>query len=68
MTEVETQRVVSLIRALGRPSLPRHMELYRSNCGDAATLAMVPSSPATTLSNGIFETGMKLDSPSNLFQ
>ena len=35
------------------------MELYHSNCGDAVTLAMVPSEPATTLSNKIFETGMK---------
>ena len=59
MTEAETQRVVYLIHALDRPSLPRHMELYHSNCGDAVTLAMVPSDPATTLSNEIFETGMK---------
>ena len=59
VTEAETQRVVSLIHALDRPSLPRHMELYHSNCGDAVTLAMVPSDPATTLSNEIFETGMK---------
>jgi len=35
------------------------MELYHSNSGDAVTLAMVPSDPATALSNGIFETGMK---------
>ena len=59
VTEAETQRVISLIHALDRPSLPRHMELYHSNCGDAVTLAMVPSDPATTLSNEIFETGMK---------
>jgi len=59
VTEAETQRAVSLIYALDRPSLPRHMELYHSNCGDAVILAMVPSDPATTLSNKIFETGMK---------
>ena len=34
------------------------MELYHSNCGDAVTLAMVPSDPATTLSNEIIETDM----------
>jgi len=43
VTEAETQRVVSLIHTLDRPSLPRHTELYHSNCGDAVTLAMVPS-------------------------
>ena len=35
------------------------MELYHLNCGDAVTLAMAPSDPATTLSNEIFETGIK---------
>ena len=35
------------------------MELYHSNCGDAVTLDMAPSDPATTLPNEIFETGMK---------
>jgi len=55
--------LVSLVVWLGpnsqRPSLPRHLELYHSNCGDAVTLAIVPSEPETTLSNQIFETGMK---------
>ena len=59
MTEAGTQRAASPIYALDRPSLPRHIELYHSNCGDAAILAMVPSDPATALSNKIFETGMK---------
>ena len=59
VTEAETQRVVSLIHALDRPSLPRHMQLYHPNCGDAVSLAMVPSCSATTLSNEIFETGIK---------
>jgi len=35
------------------------MELYHSNCGEAETLAMVPSDPASTLSNEIFESGIK---------
>ena len=38
--------------------LPRHMELYYSNCGDAVTLAMAPSDPATTLPNRSFATGI----------
>jgi len=59
VTEAETQRAVSLIHALDKPSLPRHMELYHSNCGYAVTLAMAPSDPATTPSNDIFEAGMK---------
>ena len=37
VTEAETQRVVSLIHALDRPSLPRHMELYHTNCGGSCT-------------------------------
>jgi len=59
VTEAETQRAVSLIHALDKPSLPRHMELYHSNYGDTVTLAMAPSDPATTPPNEIFETGMK---------
>ena len=38
------------------------MELYNSNCGDPVTLAMVPSDPATTLSNSSFATGI-IDRP-----
>jgi len=39
----ETRRVISLVSGLDNPDLPRHMELYHSNCGDAVTLAMAPS-------------------------
>ena len=41
--EAETRRVISLVSGLDNPDLPRHMELYHSNCGDAVTLAMAPS-------------------------
>ena len=49
--EAETRRVINLVSGLDNPDLPRHMELYHSNCGDAVTLAMVPSDSATTLLN-----------------
>ena len=47
--EAETRRVIILVSGLDNPDLPRHKELYYSNCGDAVTLAMVPSDLATTL-------------------
>ena len=56
--EAETRRVISLVSGLDNPDLPRHMELYHSNCGDAVTLAMVPSDSATTFSNRSFATGI----------
>ena len=54
----ETRRVISLVSGLDNPDLPRHIELYHSNCGDAVTLAMVPSDLATALSNRSFTTGI----------
>ena len=56
--EAETRRVISPVSGLDNPDLPRHKELYNSNCGDPVTLAMVPSDPATTLSNRSFATGI----------
>ena len=56
--EAEARRVVGLISGMDNPRLPRHMELYHSNCGDATTLATLPFDPATTLSNRSFETGI----------
>ena len=56
--EAETRRVISLVSALDSPRLPRHMELYNSSCGDPVIFAMVPSDPATTLSNRSFATGI----------
>ena len=56
--EAETRRVISLVSGLDNPDLPRHKELYNSNCGDPVTLAMNPSDPATTLSNRSFATGI----------
>ena len=47
--EAETRRVISLVLGLDNPDLSRHIELCHSNCGDAVTLAIVPSDPATTL-------------------
>jgi len=44
--EAETRRVIRLVSGLDNPDLPRHKELYNSNCGDPLTLAMVPSDPA----------------------
>ena len=41
VSEAEARRVVGLINAMDNPRLPRHMELYYSNCGDATTLAML---------------------------
>ena len=58
VNEAETRRVVGLISSMDNPRLPRHMELYHSNCGDATTLGMLPSDSATTLSNRSFETGI----------
>ena len=51
VSAAEARRVVGLINAMDSPWLPRHMELYHSNCGDATTLAMLPTDAATTLSN-----------------
>ena len=56
--EAETRRVISLVLGHDNPDLPRHKELYNSSCGDPVTLAMVPSDPATTLSNRSFATGI----------
>jgi hypothetical protein len=59
VSEAEAQRVVVDIKALDDQAfLPRHMELYLSNCGDTTTLGMVPSDSATTLSNRSFEIGI----------
>ena len=54
VSDAEARRVVGLINAMDNPRLPRHMELYFSNCGDAKTLAMLPTDAATTLSNPSF--------------
>ena len=51
VSEAEARCVVGLINAMDNPRLPRHMELYYSNRGDATTLAMLPTDAATTLSN-----------------
>ena len=56
--EAETRRVIRPASGLDNPDLPRHMELYNSSCGDPVIFAMVPSDPATTLSNRSFETGI----------
>ena len=58
VSEAEARRVVGLISAMDNPVLPRHMELYLSNCGDATTLATVPTDSATTLSNPSFAGGI----------
>jgi hypothetical protein len=58
VNEAEARRVVGLIGGLDSSHLPRHMELYHSNCGDTTTLGMLPSDSATTLSNRSFETGI----------
>ena len=57
--EAETRRVMSLVRGPDNPDLPRHMKLYNHyDCGDAVTLAIVPSDSATTLPNRSFATGI----------
>lgn len=58
VSEAEARRVVGLISAMDNPRLPRHMELYHSNCGDATTLATLPTDSATTLSNPSFVGGI----------
>ena len=57
VNEAETRRVISLVSGLDNPDLPRHMELYHSNCGDAVTLAMASSDTAAALSNRSIATG-----------
>ena len=56
--EVETRQVISLVSGHDNPDLSRHMELHHSNCGDAATLAMVFSDSATTIPKRSFAMGI----------
>jgi len=52
-------RVISLVSGLDNSDLPRHMELYHSNCGNAVT--PLPSWSLSTqriLSNRFFATGI----------
>jgi len=58
VSEAEARRVVGLINAMDNPQLPRHMELHHSDCGDATTLAMLPTDAATTLPNPSFTGGI----------
>ena len=57
VNEAETRRVISLVSSLDNPDLPRHMEHYKSGCGDPFIYTMVPSDPSTTFSNRSFATG-----------